>query len=140
LDLNMTRKSNGIALALGGGGARGFAHVGVLEVLDENGIHVGAVAGSSAGAVAGAGYATGYGTYEMRHRVLKFAESKLADDTRVRNLVDHDETESCSTVSNIVGRFLLPGPYHHLIACGMTRFWGPTFSQRWWSSFCLNQI
>jgi NTE family protein len=43
-------------LALGGGGARGFAHLGVLQVLDEQGLPVRAVAGTSMGAVIGAMY------------------------------------------------------------------------------------
>ncbi len=44
----------GLVLALGGGGARGLAHVGVLEVLEEAQIPVAAIAGTSAGAVVGA--------------------------------------------------------------------------------------
>ena len=43
-------------LALGGGGARGFAHLGVLQVLDEQGLPVRAIAGTSMGAVIGAMY------------------------------------------------------------------------------------
>lgn len=45
-------------LALGGGGARGFAHLGVLQVLDEQGLRVRAIAGTSMGAVIGAMYCT----------------------------------------------------------------------------------
>ncbi|MCG2839695.1 patatin-like phospholipase family protein [Sandaracinobacter sp. RS1-74] len=48
-----------IGLVLGGGGARGFAHVGVLQVLEENRIPVHAVAGTSMGAVVGSLYAQG---------------------------------------------------------------------------------
>ena len=48
-----------IGLVLGGGGARGFAHVGVLQVLEENRIPVDAVAGTSMGAVVGSLYAQG---------------------------------------------------------------------------------
>jgi NTE family protein len=47
------------ALALGGGGARGFAHIHVIEVLDELGIRPTAIAGSSIGAIMGAGMAAG---------------------------------------------------------------------------------
>lgn len=46
-------------LALGGGGARGFAHLGVLQVLDEQGLPVRAIAGTSMGAVIGAMYCSG---------------------------------------------------------------------------------
>lgn len=48
-----------IGLALGGGGNRGFAHIGVLKVLDEAGIHASIVAGTSAGSAVGALYASG---------------------------------------------------------------------------------
>ncbi|HEX7343923.1 MAG TPA: patatin-like phospholipase family protein, partial [bacterium] len=44
-------------LALGGGGARGFAHLGVLKVLDDHGLRVDVIAGTSMGALAGALYA-----------------------------------------------------------------------------------
>lgn len=48
-----------VGLALGGGGARGFAHIGVIEVLQEEGILIDMIAGTSAGAVIGAIYAQG---------------------------------------------------------------------------------
>jgi len=49
------------SLALGGGGARGFAHVGVLRVLEREGLRPSAVAGTSMGAIVGALYAAGIG-------------------------------------------------------------------------------
>lgn len=48
-----------IALVLGGGGARGFAHLGVIDTLEQNGIRADIVIGTSAGAVVGAIYASG---------------------------------------------------------------------------------
>ncbi len=48
-----------VALALGGGGARGIAHIAVLEALDEMGIRPVAIAGTSIGALIGAAYASG---------------------------------------------------------------------------------
>lgn len=48
-----------VAVALGGGGARGYAHIGVMEVLDERGFHVAGVSGASMGAVIGGLYAAG---------------------------------------------------------------------------------
>ena len=47
------------ALALGGGGARGYAHIGVIQVLEERGVEIVAVAGSSMGALVGGLYAAG---------------------------------------------------------------------------------
>lgn len=49
----------GIALALGGGFARGFAHIGVLRVLEENHIPISHIAGTSVGSILGAAYASG---------------------------------------------------------------------------------
>ena len=51
-------EAGGVALALGGGGARGLAHIGVLEVIEEAGIPVVAIAGTSAGAIVGAMWIT----------------------------------------------------------------------------------
>lgn len=54
------------ALALGAGGARGLAHIAVLEAFDELGIKPAIIAGSSIGAVVGAAYAAGMSAREMR--------------------------------------------------------------------------
>src|SRR5690349_3554458 len=48
-----------IGLALGAGAARGWAHIGVIERLEENGIHASCIAGSSIGALAGGMHAVG---------------------------------------------------------------------------------
>jgi NTE family protein len=55
-----------IALALGGGGARGLAHILVLEVFDEMGIRPRVIAGTSIGALLGATYALGIPAYRIR--------------------------------------------------------------------------
>jgi len=55
-----------IGLALGGGAARGIAHIGLLEWLDEHRIPVDYVAGTSMGGLVGGAYATGMTTAEMR--------------------------------------------------------------------------
>ena len=54
-----------IGLVLSGGAARGLAHVGVLKALEEQGIHVDAIAGTSMGAVIGGLYASGYKIDEL---------------------------------------------------------------------------
>jgi NTE family protein len=59
-----------LALALGGGGARGLAHVIVLEALDEMGITPVAIAGTSIGALMGASYAAGMSGAEIRDHVV----------------------------------------------------------------------
>lgn len=60
-----------LGLVLSGGGIRGMAHIGVLKVLEENGLHPDAIAGTSAGALVGALYAAGLSADEM----LDFFES-----------------------------------------------------------------
>lgn len=59
--VRLVRKMRGIqvGLALGGGGARGIAHLGVLEVLEREGVYFDRVAGTSAGAIVAAAYAAG---------------------------------------------------------------------------------
>ena len=54
-----------VALALGGGAAKGLAHVGVLKGLEEDGIEVAAIAGTSMGSIVGALHARGMGGAEM---------------------------------------------------------------------------
>jgi NTE family protein len=64
----MSRKK--VGLALGGGAARGIAHIGVLEVLAANNIPIDMVAGTSAGAIAGAVFAQGKKTAELKKMAL----------------------------------------------------------------------
>jgi NTE family protein len=61
-----------IGLALGGGGARGMAHVLVCEAFDELGIKPAVIAGTSIGAIIGAGYAAGLSGKDMRERAAAF--------------------------------------------------------------------
>ncbi len=56
----MVRARRSLGLALGGGAARGLAHLGVLKVLDEAGVRADFVCGTSAGSIVGALYAGGY--------------------------------------------------------------------------------
>ena len=60
------RRNKRLGLALGGGAARGFAHIGVLKVLAEEGIEAAAVAGTSAGSLVGALHCAGIGWEEIR--------------------------------------------------------------------------
>ncbi len=59
------RKRRGVGLVLSGGGARGFAHIGVLQVLEARGVRIDAVAGTSMGAILGALYAAGRSADEI---------------------------------------------------------------------------
>src|SRR5690606_11602775 len=68
-----------IGLALGGGAAKGFAHIGVIKMLEANGIRAGVVAGTSAGSVVGALYASGMDAFTMQERAVALDESTLRD-------------------------------------------------------------
>jgi NTE family protein len=65
-----------IGLALGGGFARGLAHIGVLKALEDAGIEINYLAGTSVGAVIAAAYSAGMSTQEMREiaALLKFSD------------------------------------------------------------------
>lgn len=56
----------GIVLVLSGGGTKGLAHIGVLEVLERENIPIAAIVGTSMGAIIGGLYASGYNAEEMR--------------------------------------------------------------------------
>jgi len=70
-----------VALALGGGGLRGFAHLGVLRALDEAGIRPDIVVGTSAGAVVGAAFASGMTPDELTSTARRVKLSSLIDLT-----------------------------------------------------------
>ena len=64
------------ALALGGGGARGLAHIAVLEALDDMGQKPAAIAGTSIGALIAAAYAAGMSGREIRRFVITLAHDR----------------------------------------------------------------
>jgi len=70
-----------LGLALGGGAARGFAHVGVLQVLEEAGIRPDLVVGTSAGSFVAALYASGKTPAQLLHR-LDRALARARHDAR----------------------------------------------------------
>jgi NTE family protein len=68
-----------IALALGGGAARGFAHIGVIKALEAQGITPDIVVGTSAGSVVGALYAAGYNGFDMQKLSMQMEEGQVSD-------------------------------------------------------------
>jgi len=68
-----------IALALGSGGARGFAHIGVIKALEDAGIEPDIVTGSSSGAIVAALYAGGRRARELEEIALALGKSDLVD-------------------------------------------------------------
>ncbi len=70
-----------IGLALGGGAARGFAHVGVIQVLEREGLRPDLVAGTSAGSLVAVLYASGMKPAELERAALAMDEATIADWT-----------------------------------------------------------
>ncbi len=68
-----------IALVLGGGAARGFAHIGVIKALEAQGIQPDIIVGTSAGAVVGALYAAGNNGFELQKIALQMQENEVSD-------------------------------------------------------------
>jgi NTE family protein len=68
-----------IALALGGGAARGFAHIGVIKALETHGIVPDIVVGTSSGSLVGALYASGYGGLDLQRVALQLDDTVIAD-------------------------------------------------------------
>lgn len=66
-----------IGLALGGGAARGFAHVGVIKALEAQGIVPDIIVGTSAGAVVGSLYASGRSGFELQQTALEMTEKQV---------------------------------------------------------------
>ena len=78
---NVEKRPPRIGLALGGGAARGFAHVGVIQVLEQHGIRPDLVVGTSAGSLVAALYASGKNGRELEQAALAMEEASLTDWT-----------------------------------------------------------
>ncbi|MBE0570559.1 MAG: patatin-like phospholipase family protein [Ignavibacteriaceae bacterium] len=77
LNQNVLETEPVIGLALSGGGARGFAQIGVIRALEEAGINIGAIAGTSMGSIIGGIYASGFTVDEMDSIVMDTDWDKL---------------------------------------------------------------
>lgn len=77
----LPKKPIKIALALGGGAARGFAHIGVIKALEAQGIHADIVVGTSAGSVVAALHASGMNGFDLQKVALQMEEEMVADWT-----------------------------------------------------------
>jgi NTE family protein len=70
-------KKRKVTLALGGGGLKGYAHIGVIAALEENGYEIAGIAGTSAGGIFGSFYAFGYTVPEILLFIDELDKSKL---------------------------------------------------------------
>jgi NTE family protein len=77
-----------IGLALGGGGARGFAHIGILKVLDREGIRPDIIVGTSVGSIVGGAIASGMTVHALEERADAFLESDLYRSSELKAMGD----------------------------------------------------
>ena len=90
---NIKLKRPKIALVLSGGGAKGFAHIGVLKILEEEGIPIDLIVGTSIGSLVGGIYSLGYSASEIEAIVKKQNWEKiLSDDVPRIFLSKNDQT------------------------------------------------
>ncbi|MCF6350115.1 MAG: patatin-like phospholipase family protein [Flavobacteriaceae bacterium] len=80
------KKDLKVGLVLSGGGAKGFAHIGVLNILEELGVRIDYVGGTSAGAMIGAMYASGYRAKEIDSIIRSYDFNELIKDEIPRKL------------------------------------------------------
>lgn len=91
---DIIKKDIKVGLVLSGGGAKGFAHIGVLKALDSAGVRVDYIGGTSMGAIIGGLYASGYSGKEIDSLVRTFDFDKLMQDEIPRKSKPFYEKES----------------------------------------------
>ena len=103
------KKRRKVALVLGGGSARGLAHIGVLKILEREKIPIDSIVGTSMGAMIGAAYSVGVPISQMEERAYKFTTKKILDPTMpsmgllaggkleatIKSLIDSKQFEDC---------------------------------------------
>ncbi len=107
--LDFLKRKRKVTLVLGGGSARGIAHIGVLSVLEREKVEVERVIGTSMGALIGAAYCVGVSVKEMESKAYSFTLNKLLDPTlpkmgllagdkmeaTIRELIDNKSFHDC---------------------------------------------
>ena len=83
----MKWKEKRIGLALGGGGARGLAHIGVISVFEQEAIPIHILVGTSIGALVGGAYASGTGPAELGKKVDEYLNSSEFQSSAIRSVV-----------------------------------------------------
>lgn len=104
-----SRKVPKVALALGGGGARGLAHVGVLKVLEKADIPIDLIVGTSAGALIGAMYAQLHSAEAVENRFAEFMASRHYRESLLHNFSKRMAAENFfgQIASRIRGRIVI---------------------------------
>ncbi|WP_196890994.1 patatin-like phospholipase family protein [Aureivirga marina] len=93
---SLKKKKPKIGLVLSGGGAKGFAHVGALKVIEEAGVEIDYIGGTSMGAIVGSLYASGYSAKEIDSLIRTLDFDKILQDKLPRkaySLFDKENSE-----------------------------------------------
>lgn len=99
-----------ISIALGGGGVRGVAHIGVLRALEYHGFEIKAIAGTSAGGLVGSVYAAGFSTEEIEAEVNDLDKNRSFD----RRPDDHPSLLGMSGIANKLSELLADRTFDEL--------------------------
>ena len=97
----MRRKKGLTGLALGGGGARGLAHIGILKVLEEKAIPIDIIAGTSIGALIGGAYASGSAPAEIAKKTEAYLSSPDFQSSAIKAFEDAQQKEDFRLVQKI---------------------------------------
>jgi len=91
-----------ISIALGGGGIRGIAHIGVIRCLESHGFSIKSIAGTSAGGLIGAAFAAGYTSEEIEEAASKFSDNRNFK----RQSTDNPSLLGVQGISNLLQKML----------------------------------
>jgi len=94
-----------IGLVLSGGGAKGFAHIGVLKVLEQAGIPIDYIGGTSMGSIIGGLYAIGYSADSLEKIIKSLDWTELLTDRFPRNYLSFEEKKND-------GKYIVPFPLY----------------------------
>jgi len=101
-----------VGLALGGGAARGVAHIGVIRALEETKIPIDIITGTSAGALVGACYALTRNVDEVQNRVVSFLQSKEFRRTKLDLLRERKKEDQVPKFFDNLKAFLKKGVFY----------------------------
>ncbi len=99
----------GIVLVLSGGGTKGLAHIGVLEVLERENIPIAAIVGTSMGAIIGGLYASGYSAAEMREIISDLDLMEIISNRSYADVIDVNYNKPPSSGSAIFNVYMDSG-------------------------------
>ena len=94
-----------IGLALGGGGARGLAHIGVIRAFEDASIPIDVIAGTSIGALVGASFATGTDSRELEEVLNQFLKSPTFQDSALKSIKEMQASKRLSLTQKIQAFF-----------------------------------